>query len=173
VWGCSNDDIDIQAVYPEPDANDLPLLETEITAAKQTSVGLLSKAKKARVVETAKSKSMVKGKSKLVAKGKAPTDRVREQVAEQLILSDTDSNEDMLIVDEPRSGDEELSVAEKSEVNDPCVRKPTKPSRPYSFLKPSKIRCLRSVVSEPFRPKKENSNNNKCTIDVNQLLRDF
>jgi len=94
---------------------------------------------------------------KLVAKGKAPVekevaDKVREEVAEQLILSDTDSNEDMLVVDEPRS--DESSVARKSEVNDPCVRKPTKPSRPYSFLKSSKIRRLRSVVSEPFRPKR-------------------
>ena len=34
----SDDDIDRQTVYPEPDANDLPLLETEIIAAKQTSV---------------------------------------------------------------------------------------------------------------------------------------
>jgi len=145
----SDDDIDRQTAYPEPDVNDLPLLEIEMVAAKQTSVGLLSRAKKASVVESAKSKSVVKGKSKLVAKGKVPTDRVHEEVAEQLVLS-----EDMLVVDEPRSGDEELSVAEKSEVNDPCVRKPTKPSRPYSFLKSSMIRRLRSVVSEPFRPKK-------------------
>ena len=70
------------------------VLETDIIAAKQTSV--VKKPKKP------KSKSVVKGKSKLVAKGKAPVekevaDKVREEVAEQLILSDTDSNEDMLV----------------------------------------------------------------------------
>ena len=111
-------------------------------------------------MKRAKSKSVVKGKSKLVANGKAPVEKeaaekVREDIAEQLMLSDTDSNEDMLVVDKPRSGDVLVagsSVARKSKVNepDPCVRKPIMPNKPYSFLKSSKIRRLRSIVPEPF-----------------------